>query len=521
MSHVKGNVIPGKFISGAIAIAVVGAVIWPGWGQVAGTRPAFTIGRETTVVDGPVNADGTIDYVAAMNALYSRGVTAENNAAIPLLAATGDARAMNFERSVFDALKIPIPEEASTLDSLEDYAKSVNDPTSDEVLGTMDDAILKAPWTDADYPLAAAWLKASGKAFVLMEEGCGRTQMYIPVISTKTPASFSEALPPLAFVREVARAMTTRAMYRVGMGDVIGGLADLRRTRLLARLSVKNGLLISYLVGMAVDYTALQAYQGILAKGALTAEQLQEVKKAISEFPVLPEFDYESGMGERFDTLDALMKCIRGDTQEVMQSMADTLGTEKPKIDLGNFAELDWDIVLREVNRSVADAPKAGALTRDKRIGQLEALINAQRDDQWPESGVFVGSDKALSGPKPLEAFLKRRAGETVEAYSRRIGRWLGEPDPVAQRRIFTLHARVEAGYQMALTQISLAEYRALHGVYPRGLEALGGKVPEDPVTGKALRYRQENGGYVMWSAGLNERDDEGKGDDIVIRVEK
>ena len=51
----------------AMAAVVVGAGVWAGWGQAAATRPMFTIGKETTIVDGPLNADGTIDYVAAIN----------------------------------------------------------------------------------------------------------------------------------------------------------------------------------------------------------------------------------------------------------------------------------------------------------------------------------------------------------------------------------------------------------------------------------------------------------------------
>src|SRR3954466_16399265 len=48
------------------------------------TRP-FVISKETTYFTAPVRADGTIDYVEAINARLSRGVTPENNAGIPLL----------------------------------------------------------------------------------------------------------------------------------------------------------------------------------------------------------------------------------------------------------------------------------------------------------------------------------------------------------------------------------------------------------------------------------------------------
>src|SRR5262245_20904948 len=43
-------------------------------------RGTFTIGKATTFVTGPVDADGRIDYAAALNERMSKGVTPQNNA---------------------------------------------------------------------------------------------------------------------------------------------------------------------------------------------------------------------------------------------------------------------------------------------------------------------------------------------------------------------------------------------------------------------------------------------------------
>ncbi|HET6427299.1 MAG TPA: hypothetical protein VFJ30_02730, partial [Phycisphaerae bacterium] len=51
--------------------------------------PKLQVGPETTVLLGPLREDGTVDYAAALEAEASRGVTAENNAAIPLLRVLG------------------------------------------------------------------------------------------------------------------------------------------------------------------------------------------------------------------------------------------------------------------------------------------------------------------------------------------------------------------------------------------------------------------------------------------------
>lgn len=47
------------------------------------------VGAETTRITEPLHADGTPDYVAAVNARYSAGVTPENNGYVLVLKALG------------------------------------------------------------------------------------------------------------------------------------------------------------------------------------------------------------------------------------------------------------------------------------------------------------------------------------------------------------------------------------------------------------------------------------------------
>src|ERR1022692_4002660 len=52
-------------------------------------KPRFTIGKDTTYVIGPLDADGYIDYAEALNERLSNGVTPENNANVLLWKAFG------------------------------------------------------------------------------------------------------------------------------------------------------------------------------------------------------------------------------------------------------------------------------------------------------------------------------------------------------------------------------------------------------------------------------------------------
>src|SRR2546429_6929409 len=52
-------------------------------------KPKFTIGKETTYVTGPVDADGYIDYAAALNKRLGKGITPADNANVLLWKALG------------------------------------------------------------------------------------------------------------------------------------------------------------------------------------------------------------------------------------------------------------------------------------------------------------------------------------------------------------------------------------------------------------------------------------------------
>src|SRR5687768_1448475 len=55
----------------------------------ADPKPRITVGKDTTFVTGPLDKDGYVDYVAALNDLRGKGVTPDTNAAVALWQALG------------------------------------------------------------------------------------------------------------------------------------------------------------------------------------------------------------------------------------------------------------------------------------------------------------------------------------------------------------------------------------------------------------------------------------------------
>jgi hypothetical protein len=69
----------------AIPIVLVALLVYAAWPG----SSTFTISPETTYITGPLDAEGYVDYPAALNERLSKGVTPENNANVLIWQALG------------------------------------------------------------------------------------------------------------------------------------------------------------------------------------------------------------------------------------------------------------------------------------------------------------------------------------------------------------------------------------------------------------------------------------------------
>jgi hypothetical protein len=76
--------------------------------------------------------------------------------------------------------------------------------------------------------------------------------------------------------------------------------------------------------------------------------------------------------------------------------------------------------------------------------------------------------------------------------------------------RIREIHCRAAADVRITRTGLALLRYRPAHGGFPATLDALGLRDVSDPFTGKPLRYRIENQGFVLYSVGEDLKDNGG-----------
>src|SRR5580704_7508091 len=89
-------------------------------------KPRITVSQKTTRLVEPLDRDGYVDYLAALNQRASQGVKPENNAGVLLVRTLGATRLEPSERAEFFKLLglEPLPERGNYLTDFKDFVKN-------------------------------------------------------------------------------------------------------------------------------------------------------------------------------------------------------------------------------------------------------------------------------------------------------------------------------------------------------------------------------------------------------------
>jgi len=134
--------------------------------------PKFSIDRETTYVTGPLDSEGYINYVAALNERLGQGITPDKNANALLWKALGPRPGgERMPPEYFKALGIEEPpEHGDYFIGLRSFVKdhlNLNSGEWEAVDNQHDNASQRA-WAARDYPHIAAWLKQANVLSILI-----------------------------------------------------------------------------------------------------------------------------------------------------------------------------------------------------------------------------------------------------------------------------------------------------------------------------------------------------------------
>jgi hypothetical protein len=203
-----------------------------------------------------------------------------------------------------------------------------------------------------------------------------------------------------------------------------------------------------------------------------------------------------------------------------LESLSKDAGAKTPSPWANLFrANVDYEPALRNVNRWYNRIVKAlrveDRTTREKELAQLDAELKELKKKTQE------------SMPSGFELLF---AKDSAKVRGETIGNILICLMLPAFNRVQSASDRCEQSQNNIYLAFALAAYYRDHGGYPKELAALEpkylDKIPIDLFSGEPLVYRPSKNGYLLYSVGVNGRDEEGRGsedepqgDDLSVRM--
>jgi hypothetical protein len=466
------------------------------------------IGTETTIVDGPLKLDGTIDYEAAFNAKTSGGVTPENNALVFIERAFGPPADLPAELKArfYRYLGVQAsPPVGDYILSAEDFVKKLVEDQriaadeSEVILAQISD-LTSRTWTHREFPVIAEWIVGNDKPLKLLEQAALRSRFYLPIVTNDKMDG--APLPFVAKLRQGSLLLRTRATFRMSRGDWDGAWEDLMTNMRISRLVGRYPLPICNIVGAAMDASDVHTMQILLGQ-PLTDEQISRFQTEYLALPAVMDIKSDSDLFERF----------------MAQENALELWKKSGSIPLWNpslrYSWIDINVVMRRTMTYYESMKKAHQIPEQQKRKQAIVALLAQMRQR-------VMSARKRVSPMFLFAHSRRVLSELFADLV--IG--ISAPD---SGRLQDAQDRSEMRRVLLTVAFAARRYRAMHGEYPAKLDLL---VPEflaqvtiDFYSGLPLHYRRKPYYFIVYSVGANQIDDVGKpfdvqaSDDIILEV--
>ena len=464
----------------------------------ANARRTIHPGYQTTRIIAPAQENGAIDYLAAVESYFSRGVTPENNAAPLLLEALGRAALPRTQPpdGITQRLGMAhLPEEGDYLITYETFTKDRGgEPADPDVL----DNSQGYTWPREPSPVTTAWLKANERPLEKVIEATKRPRYFIPFDGGNRPQMmFSVLLPHVNLIRSAGRALLTRALVRANAGDGGGCRADLLASHRLARLIGQAPTLVERVSGMSLEIAACRADRVVAAEGRFSA-QARALAAGLAALPDLGQPAECVDASERYMVLDFMQYCARANPTEAGRMFQAGIGNGGgiPPAQLFRFLPIPYERSMIAANQWYDGALAA--------LRQPSYAMRYAAMQQWEQ-------DIARFDQSNHWGFLSPR--------------WMLRVFMPALMRPQQRWETARAENRLSQVALALAAFKSDHnGAYPATLSELSPdylrEIPADNFTDRPLIYSRTAAGYVLYSVGPNMLDDGGNNhspaDDIV-----
>lgn len=459
-----------------------------------------------------------VDYQAELNDKLGKGIVPEKNACVLLWKAFGrEKKPPRLPTEYFKRLGIEPPKPGDYFVTMREFdAKRALDKNGGGVTSSPLHQTSARPWKAKDYPETALWLQLNEKPLAIVIEASRRPDYFNPLVPTSTDKDpgllIGALLPAAARSRDAADALSCRAMLRVGEGQFDEAWTDLIACHRLGRLASRGGTTLEALIGYAIDRIASTAALAYLANAKLTPEQIRARLEELRRLPPLGKVADKLDLAERYTMLDAFNFLRRTGYQGLKELAGEENGGKPSPEEIKAFKALDWSPSIKKVNRwydrIVAAARIPDRVNRLREFEQIEADLKKLRVSTTDNTGlafrILLGADVGQQ--------IAGRTGDIMIALLMPAFEKAHDYNDRAEQIQVNLHVA-----------FALAAYRADSGRFPAKLDDLAPKylkqVPGDLFSGKPLTYKPTAKGYLLYSVGIDGKDDGGREDDLTVEM--
>ncbi len=499
------------------------------------------ISRETTYITGPLNPDGTVNYVAYLDANYAEGVTPENNAAPLLLRAMGPMmlpstgwskpspemtsrilRRLGLPANFFDRNdffvawgNLASPDKAEGTDANSDESDYVEDESGPSLYD-----VRQMIFAGEMHPDIEPWLARNVAPLEIIRQASIKPRCYMPLVCWSTSSSIQDlSEPPLYAFRQAADSLTIRSLIKFKHNDLAGAWDDLLAAHRLSRLLAQGPTMDAQMGASGIDAFASQIGVSLATRGDMPAKKMRMILKELIDLKPVSRIEEVEEKYQRFVLLDAIGVWARGQELYYLRS------TDDDEVRLPDPSSLDYNQMLRDMNCWYDRVREEVRLARLKDPG--EASVVRKGEDMK-----LISSD---GPPGKLGVFVYNHGGRPFrKARTKWMTNILLFMKATNNETAWDIVDRTRMLHEIETLAVALACYHAEYGRWPSELDelcpSLLNAIPIDRFSGKPLIYRLSDKGYLLYSIGKNRRDDGGRlktncvrrkrADDIVAKVE-
>ncbi|VTR94038.1 Marine sediment metagenome DNA, contig: S12H4_L01240 (Fragment) OS=marine sediment metagenome GN=S12H4_15080 PE=4 SV=1 [Gemmata massiliana] len=512
-------------VASALTVGVIAA-------PVPAPTPKFELGKDTTYLTGPLDAEGFVDYETALNERLRGKIEPGENAVSLLVEAIGpklDGKKLHPDFFKWLGTE-PLPENGEYLIGAAEF---FGEERRQEGFFEREGRRMSEPWTAEDDPKFAEWLAKNEKPLAKATEAAKRKHYFCPLVArTGTGARGSllvaAMMGPPSGSRQIVQLLSARVMLRCGEKKYDAAWQDILSIYRLGRLTSRSGTLIGSLVGISFGAVAEGKALALLESSKPSAKQARQFRDDLLALPPpMPLAEVYDGY-ERFGFLDSLREYRRKGVRAVpFLKDEEELPTEERTE--ASMSQIDWGLIQRTGNGALDKAVAACRLpTHAARMKALTEVAKPFLPEGPNDANPFdvLKTDDLVALLKETDP--KKLRTTVSETLARRVVR----DHVLVFDKIATSVDRAEQTHRNLLVAVALAGHLADTGKYPTKLADLAPKylvtVSDDLFSGKPLVYKPANGGYLFYSVGVNGADDGGKlfndhlderGDDIGVRM--